>query len=88
MNSGNSFGGGYAGARCVKCQISLLSWTTVNGHPCCDWCKPKDLKAENDRLWDVLENLVKSKAIQEAPMLGYSEAYLNAVQLVQTRPKQ
>jgi len=89
MNSG-SFTGGYAGAKCVKCQLSLLSWTTVNGHPCCEWCRPRDLslKSENERLWEVLENLVKSKAIQEAPMLGYSEAYLNAVQLVETRPKQ
>ena len=90
MNSGSSFGGGYAGAKCVRCQISLLSWTTVNGHPCCEWCKPQELhlRAENARLWEALENLVKSKAIQEAPMLGYSEAYLIAVQMVEARPKQ
>jgi hypothetical protein len=86
----NSMGGGYAGAKCVKCQISLLSWTTVNGHPCCDWCKPQEihLKAENIRLWEALENLVKSKVLQEAPAISYSEAFATAAEMVGTRPKQ
>lgn len=36
------------GANCIKCGLSMSSWTTVNGNPCCDWCHPDFMKIKLD----------------------------------------
>lgn len=45
------------------------------------------IKAENQRVWEQLERLVKSEAIREAPALWYSEVYITASQMVEDRLK-
>jgi hypothetical protein len=45
------------------------------------------LSIENQKLWDMLERLVKSEAIREAPALWYSEAYITASEMVEGRRK-
>lgn len=58
--------GAAVGAVCIKCGIGMSCWTTVNGHPCCDWCRPPAadrsdsearLKAFEKIAPDVLERL-------------------------------
>ncbi len=76
---GAAGGGSYCS--CVKCGISMTSWTTVNGLPCCDWCNPNNLQASQAAFFGITsqnfmdEEDLGGQITMPVPLFGGPESF-------------
>lgn len=65
----NGITGAAVGAKCFKCGMNMTSWTSVNGNPCCDFCKPKERTTQDRKPREIKS--VKSGNVEKFSLPGF-----------------